>query len=334
MKINQKIDAVFTWVDGNDSRWINKKQLFLNKNPNSLKNKKVNSKGRFFDNEELKYSLRSISEFAPWVNNIYIVTDNQVPKWLDTSHPKIKIIDHKDIFNLNNLPSFNSMAIEMNLHKIKNLSNYFLSFNDDFFIGRETNEDDFFDNGKPKLFCGKKKLTLDNLAKKVLSNEYQHGNNNARMLIYNKYNYFPNFNLRHSIKVLDKKTIEDLEDTFFEEFENTRSNNFRTRGDVWIMALYAFYSVANGSNQPFYIAPLRKDLIRYKMSYLRRGREYTYLTLTNSSLKKIKSKFSAIRKYNPLMFCINDGPNVSDYKRSITKSFLGKYFPNKSVFEK
>ena len=95
--MNQNIDAVFTWVDGNDPIWINKKQLFLNENPNSLKNKKVNSKGRFFDNDELKYSLRSISEFAPWINNIYIITDNQVPKWLNISHPRIKIIDHNPL---------------------------------------------------------------------------------------------------------------------------------------------------------------------------------------------------------------------------------------------
>jgi len=148
-------------------------------------------------------------------------------------------------------------------------------------------------------------------------------------LNFDSYSAEESLRFERQVKEKEEKRV-----TFFEEFENTRSNNFRTRGDVWIMALYAFYLVAKGSNKPFYIAPLRKDLIRYKINYLREGREYTYLTLTNSSLKKIKSKFSAIRKYNPLMFCINDGPNVSDHKRSLTKSFLGEYFPNKSVFEK
>ena len=144
--MNQSIDAVFTWVDGNDSKWIGKKEAFLNHNPGKLQNKKVNSKGRFFDNDELKYSLRSIDCFAPWINNIFIVTDDQIPKWLNVKHPQIKIIDHNAIFDSSHLPTYNSMAIEMNLHKIEGLSNYFLSFNDDVFIGRKTTKNDFFYN--------------------------------------------------------------------------------------------------------------------------------------------------------------------------------------------
>jgi len=330
----KKIDAVYTWVDGNDSNWINKKEAFIKKNPSLIKNKKVNSKGRFFDNDELKYSLRSLDKYAPWINNIYLVTDNQIPNWLDVNHPKINIINHKDIFNKNNLPCFNSNAIEIHLHKIKNLSNDFLSFNDDFFIGRESIIDDFFLNGKPKLFCGKKRNKLNDFDEKVLVNEYQHANYNARLLIYNKYNYFPSFNLRHSIKVLDKNTLEYLEKIFLDTFQNTQKNHFRTKKDIWIMALYAFYIVANKIAKPYYIAPLRKDLIRYKINYFRKGRDYAYVSLNNSTVKKINSKFSAIKKYTPLMFCINDGPNVSDYKRSLSKNFLKDFFSEKSAFEK
>ena len=114
---------------------------------------------------------------------------------------------------IQNLPSYNSMAIEMNLHKINGLNNFFLSFNDDFFIGRMTSPEDFFQNGKPKLFSGKK-IYLEQLSERKSGNEYFHANNNARMLIYNKYNFFPDFNLRHGIKVLDKKTLNDLEKYF------------------------------------------------------------------------------------------------------------------------
>ena len=119
----KKIDAVFTWVDGNDIDWMSRKSNFIDDKPEKLQNKKVNSKGRFFDNDELKYSLRSIYQFAPWINNIYIITDNQTPKWLNINHPKINIVDHKEIFNSKHLPSYNSMAIEMNLHKINGLNN-------------------------------------------------------------------------------------------------------------------------------------------------------------------------------------------------------------------
>ena len=330
----KKIDAVFTWVDGNDIDWMSRKSKFLHDKPEKLENKKVNSKGRFFDNDELKYSLRSICQFAPWINNIYIITDNQTPKWLNIDHPQINIVDHKEIFDSKYLPSYNSMAIEMNLHKINGLSNFFLSFNDDFFIGRMTSPEDFFQNGKPKLFSGKKRFTLEQLSERKSGNEYFHANNNARMLIYNKYNFFPDFNLRHGIKVLDKKTLNDLEKVFYRDFENTRGSNFRTKKDVWPIALYSFYLVAQGLNEPYYLAPLRKNLLRYNLNFLRKGRDYTYLPLTTCSLKKIKSKLNAIKKYKPLMFCINDGPNVIDQKRILTKNFLHEYFPDKSIYEK
>lgn len=330
----KKIDAVFTWVDGNDIDWMSRKSNFLHDKPEKLQNKKVNSKGRFFDNDELKYSLRSIYQFAPWINNIYIITDNQTPKWLNIDHPQINIVDHKEIFDSKDLPSYNSMAIEMNLHKINGLNNFFLSFNDDFFIGRMTLPGDFFQNGKPKLFSGKKRFTLEQLSERKSGNEYFHANNNARMLIYNKYNFFPDFNLRHGIKVLDKKTLNDLEKVFYRDFENTRGSNFRTKKDVWPIALYSFYLVAQGLNEPYYLAPLRKNLLRYNLNFLRKGRDYTYLPLTTCSLKKIKSKLNAIKKYKPLMFCINDGPNVIDQKRILTKNFLHEYFPDKSIYEK
>ena len=330
----EKIDAVFTWVDGNDIDWMSRKSKFIDDKPEKIQNKKVNSKGRFFDNDELKYSLRSIYQFAPWINNIYIVTDNQTPKWLNIDHPQINIVDHREIFDSKHLPSYNSMAIEMNLHKINGLNNFFLSLNDDFFIGRMSSPDDFFHYDKPKLFTGKKRFTLEKLLERKSGNEYFHANNNARMLIYNKFNFFPNFNLRHGIKVLDKKTLNDLETVFHDEFENTRSSNFRTKQDVWSIALYSFYLVAKGLNEPYYLAPLRKNLLRYNLNFLRKGRDYTYLPLTTCSLKKIKSKFKAIKKYNPLMFCINDGPNVIDQKRILTKKFLGQYYPDKSIYEK
>ena len=70
------------------------------------------------------------------------------------------------------------------------------------------------------------------------------------------------------------------------------------------------------------------------LNFLRKGRDYTYLPLTTCSLKKIKSKLNAIKKYKPLMFCINDGPNVIDQKRILTKNFLHEYFPDKSIYEK
>jgi len=71
----------------------------------------------------------------PWVRNIYIVTNGQVPLWLNTSHPKIRMVSHKEIFKWpDHLPTFNSLAIESHLHRISGISDHFIYFNDDMML--------------------------------------------------------------------------------------------------------------------------------------------------------------------------------------------------------
>ena len=100
--IRPAIDLIYLWVDGSDPVWLEKKNRFL-----SLKydDSETHNKGRYANNDELRYALRSVEKHAPWVRNIYIVTDNQQPSWLNTAHPKIHLIDHQDIFPPNTLPS-------------------------------------------------------------------------------------------------------------------------------------------------------------------------------------------------------------------------------------
>jgi len=129
---------VYTWVNGDDPAYIEKSQKYSNKT------KDVNPE-RFRDvYEMLKYSLRSIEEFVPWAGNIYILTQSpQVPEWLNTHHPKIKVVHHEDVFDEQYLPTYNSSVIESYLHRIPGLSEYFLYMNDDFLFGRETGFDKF-----------------------------------------------------------------------------------------------------------------------------------------------------------------------------------------------
>ena len=75
--------------------------------------------------------------YAPWVRSIFIVTNGQIPAWLNRNNPKVSIISHSEIFaHSYDLPCFNSNAIEANIHKIKNLSTKFIYFNDDFALAR------------------------------------------------------------------------------------------------------------------------------------------------------------------------------------------------------
>ena len=71
------------------------------------------------DNEELRYSLRSVELYAPWIRRIFIVTNGQIPSWLNMSHPKVEVVPHSRIFpNSSHLPTFSSPAIESNIHRI------------------------------------------------------------------------------------------------------------------------------------------------------------------------------------------------------------------------
>uniref|UniRef100_T2MCA8 N-acetylglucosamine-1-phosphotransferase subunits alpha/beta n=1 Tax=Hydra vulgaris TaxID=6087 RepID=T2MCA8_HYDVU len=106
---------------------------------------------RFADNNELKYSLRSIDTFAPWVRKIFIVTNGQIPNWLNLDHPRIQLITHEEIFaNKSHLPTFSSPAIESNIHRIPGLSKIFIYMNDDVFFGKEVWPDDFYTHSRGK----------------------------------------------------------------------------------------------------------------------------------------------------------------------------------------
>lgn len=150
-----KIDAVITWVDGNDPKHKIKRASYEQK---QLKATIPSSKEitRFVNNGELQYCLTSLLKNAAWIRNIYIVTDNQIPDFLPDKllkHPKIKIVDHSIIFKgyENVLPTFNSITIESFIHRIPDLSEKYIYLNDDFIILQPVGADEFFLKNKVVL---------------------------------------------------------------------------------------------------------------------------------------------------------------------------------------
>ena len=196
------IDAVYLWVDGSDSQWQLKKKEIIDDlyGRSHLLKDDVASVGRFADNDELKYSLRSLALHASWINNVYIVTDNQCPRWINRD--KVTIVDHNEIFPENaSLPCFNSHAIELCIHRIKGLSEHFLLFNDDFFLGSAMHKYDVFKgNSDPVLWVLKKRKKYKN---NLLSDKYMHMRTHrgadvyARRLILKKYNTYLPYRVRH-----------------------------------------------------------------------------------------------------------------------------------------
>ena len=130
--MNNQIDFVITWVDGNDPEWIREKEKYSQNNAGD------NREIRFRDWGILKYWFRSIEKFAPWVNKIYFITWGHLPAWLNTNNPKLIIVKHEDYIPSKYLPTFNSHTIEWNIHRIKGLSDNFVYFNDDTFLCQKT----------------------------------------------------------------------------------------------------------------------------------------------------------------------------------------------------
>ncbi len=139
---NDKIDFIIYWVDGNDSKWLEKKATYQG-------TAFQNNPARFRDWDILKYWFRAVETYAPWVNHIFFITDNQHPNWLNYNHPKIIPIDHTDYINSKFLPTFNSHTIELNIHHIKGLSDHFVVFNDDTYINQPITPEYYFQKGMP-----------------------------------------------------------------------------------------------------------------------------------------------------------------------------------------
>ena len=150
MKAGQKnadrIDIVYLWVDGSDSRWRNKHRhayaQWAHQHPGALAIY-GNAAGRYRDNGEFLFNLRALEKFFPDHGHVYIVTDDQVPAWLKCSE-RVTIIDHRDLMPAAALPVFDSGHIESYLHHIPGLSERFFYLNDDVFFGAHVDPDWWF----------------------------------------------------------------------------------------------------------------------------------------------------------------------------------------------
>ena len=149
----QKIDFVLPWVDGSDKEWIALKNKYAESKSNASNNASANSDIRYHDNGLLKYWFRGVERFAPWVNRVFFVTCGQKPEWLDESNPKLRLVNHKDYIPSEYLPTFQSNTIELNLHRIADLSEQFVLFNDDTFLLRPVEPEFFFRKGLPVIAC-------------------------------------------------------------------------------------------------------------------------------------------------------------------------------------
>lgn len=302
------IDLVYLWVDGNDPEWLKKKQRFTDKT--------INTVGRYQDNQELKYSLRSVEKHLPWVRKIFIVTDNQTPKFLNTNNPKIRVVDHSEIIPNEILPVFNSTVLEHFLYRIPDLSEHFLYANDDMFVNKNLLPSYFFKNGIPIVRMIYEPLLKWEIRLKRLLNI---NINNYRLIIENAYRLFekrfgifypamPHHNIDAYLKSDHKKVVEAI---FKEELETTFSNTFRNSTDIQRI-LFSYYAIVQERGILTYVN--RKESCRIRVQ------------------KADYKKF--LTKYNPSLFCLNDTEHATDEDRARIQPFLEEVYPVKAEFEK
>ena len=162
-----KIDAVITWVDGDDPRHRAKREQYGNRR--MLSQNDVAGNTRYASLGEIFYCVASLNRYAPWLNKIYIVTDEQDPmldEWLANHFPEgtipMEIVDHKVIFRGYEefLPTFNSISIESMTWRIPGLSEHYIEFNDDLILAAPTRPDDFFTEDGKVVCYGKRYRSL------------------------------------------------------------------------------------------------------------------------------------------------------------------------------
>lgn len=321
-----KIDLVYLWCDASDKNFRQQKNFWLFKLKDEGKNYNFNSIDdcRWRDNDELKYSLRSVEKFIPWINHIYIVTDNQIPSWLDTKHPKITIVDVKDIIPAKYLPTFNSNVIEAHLPYIKNLSEYFLYANDDCFVNDYLEPSYFFtSDGKPIVNVKNSKFKKKNTSI-YIKNLYD-----INCKINEKFN--TNYSIEDSHNILPYRKsflLDNLNDDFCREwFEITFNNKFREVSDLHRF-IHVLLDNVKGRNELRIYHKHRRDvsIIRQIFNLIFHIHHYEFIFLIRNPQKILERK--------PKLFSLNDAPQLTDEDRKNNKQFLEQYFNKKSEFEK
>ncbi|MGB0879658.1 MAG: Stealth CR1 domain-containing protein [Polaribacter sp.] len=313
---NIVIDAIITWVDGNDPKHKAKMADYL-ENKTSLDSKSVRM--RYDQVNEIEFAVKSILKYAKFVRNIFIVTDNQTPDFLKDKekakkeYPSVSIIDHKTIFEGYHqyLPTFNSRSIETQLYKIPNLAEFFIYFNDDLLLLRKTKVEDFFKNGYPVLRGSWKKFNEDIFIKKV---KFFFQNNSkrkraghkiaqqkgAKLVGFTKY-----FKLHHTPHSFRKSTIE---------------NYFNNNNDVKIENIkYRFRN-----NTQFTPQSLANHLeIKNNTYILKNDYQLVYFQNYKKPFWWIKSKLKKVEKdKNKLFLCMQSLDQCPEEKLRYIKNWL------------
>ena len=330
MKAND-IDFVITWVDDSDPVWREKRWKYAGD-----KMSFGNSDARYRDWDTLKYWFRGVEKFAPWVRNIYFVTDNQKPEWLNVDHPKLRWVKHTDYIPQEYLPTFNSNVIAWNFFRIPELSDNYVYFNDDVFLIDDVVPSDFFNHGEPCEWPALSHICPDDTFTYICMNNAALINRNfdcgqairkhiikwlkyrdLRSLIgliyFGRHSQIPGMNVPHIHCNFKKQTVAKIWNQEYDVVHETCKHRFRTKSDV-SSSSSRMWNIMSGEFYP-------QKLI---------GKQFP-----SDSLNESNAAIDYIRKQKGKVVCINDNEkevNFEIHKQMIVDAFE-ELLSDKSSFE-
>lgn len=307
------IDVVYTWVNGRDPAWQDRFDAALRDSGQSGQQLHPSStdRVRFDDSEELRHSLRSVYQFANWARTIYIVTDGQVPDWLDASHPRIRVIDHQEIIGGSR---FNSHAIEASLHRIDGLAENYLYLNDDVFFGRVAHPSDFFMSERVARFFPSD-LPVDPGQATAADMPIMAAAKNGRDLLRRRFGAECTTRIRHTVHPQLRTINEQIEQENPEDISRVRGSLFRSSTDLSVAAsLHHWYAFVQGRATPS-------------------SPNFRYVDIGSARAGRALDAIRARRAYDT--FCLNFERSGDGDHQALQelRRFLADYFPHRAPWE-
>ncbi|MBO7509052.1 MAG: hypothetical protein J6T57_02130 [Alphaproteobacteria bacterium] len=327
------IDLVYLWIDGSRPDFRKIKAEYLRAAGKDVGQYVDAVKDQIFrNNDELKYSLRSVEKNAPWVNHIYIVTGfGQVPDWLDTSNPRVTIVPQESILPPDASPVFNSCAIEASLANIPGLSEHFLLANDDMFFNAPTSPYYFFDKDGRAIF--RAIYRKNGHVARENNSVYLLHLINAAAAIENAFGVrMYDYKASHGIDPYIKSSmIECCANPILAKYiDATRHSRFRDKSDVHRL-IFNLYDIVHG----------RAKVVRAHSKHIGHNiiLDFLYNLIHYRSVRDsvfyCTDAFEAgARNCVAKVVCINDSCCNSDVNFEHNRAFFDAKFPNKSEFEK
>jgi len=311
------IDVVFTWVDNTDKQWQRKYEYNKANSDYAIISQYAMDSARFDNHNELFYSIKAVEKYLPWVRKIYVITDNHIPSWINEV-PKITIVDHKEIIDNQYLPTFNSHVIEAFLHRIPDLSENFIYFNDDVFVAKALDKEHFFSaNSIGSLFVSAKNLYT--MQKKGVETPTLKASLRSVELLKRYYPYDIKNSLVHTYFPLKKSGYEKAWNLFEKEIREFLPSKFRGYNDLNMASFLV----------PWLLYCEAKAIEKIDICYYFNIRSRHAVTRYEKLLKLKNSNDS------PHSFCANDfksdsGNKLPDYSERLT-TMLQYYYVEEMV---